>query len=233
MEISEEQFFDYIKCPAFYDMKYVKKIPCEENKTMQKLLNDVSNYFYTNLLNKKICTMAELKNKWDSICSANIDFIDSKKSIEGINYIVNFARWVSDKRIILVDFASQYKIHTEAITIVGMLNPIVAVPGRKLELIDSRFSNKEPNQLELDKKLKYTMDTLAFRNAYTKPIDAIKIINFKNNKEFTTNRTKNDYDRLMSTIENVGVGINHNVFYPRETSFCSSCEYRHYCKYWC
>ena len=232
MNINEEEFFDYIKCPAYYDMKYNKNIPATKPKTMQGLLNIVVNYFFTNLLNKKICTMNELKRKWDSICENNKDYINSKRNLEGINYLINFAKWAANNQIVLIDFASEYLVPIEGAVLIGNINPVIALPGRKCEIINARFSNKEPEQSSLDKQLKFTLDCYAFDKAYGQSVDAIKTIHFKNNKEFITNRTNNDYDRLVSTITGVANGIKAKAFYPRESTFCVSCEMKNYCKYW-
>lgn len=232
MDITENQLFDYITCPAYYDMKYVKRINAKKGPTMQRLLENVSNHFYTNLLNKKICSMDELKRKWDSVCNKNKDYINSKRNLEGINYIVNFARWASDNRIVLVDFQSDYTVNIDNIRVHGTIGPVAALPGRKCELIVNRFSNREPDQHDLDKRLKYTLDCYAFKEAYNHNIDAIRLVHFKNNKEFTSSRSQMDYDRLESTIKGAANGIRSEAFYPRESNFCSSCEMKSYCKYW-
>lgn len=232
MKISEQELFDYIECPALYDMKYKKRIPYSETKTMQSLLNVIVNYFYSNLLNKKVCTMDELKRKWDSVCITHKDFMNSKRNLEGINYIVNFARWTADNKIILLDFNSIYKVIVDDVEVNGSIGAISVLPDRKCELVINRFSNRELNQSDIDKKLKYTLDCYAFKMAYDYDITAIKVINHKNNSVLITQRTITDYDRLESTIRGVANGISSDSFYPRETVFCSQCCVKHICKYW-
>lgn len=232
MKITENQMFDYITCPAYYDMKYNKKINVQKSPTMQRLLDNVTSYFYSNLLNKRVCSMDELKRKWDSVCKNNEEHINSKRNLEGMNYIVNFARWVSENKIVLVDFESDYVIRIDDIEVYGTIGPVAALPGRKCELIVNRFSNREPDQYDLDKKLKYTLDCYAFKEAYNHNIDAIRLIHFKNKKEFTSVRNQTDYDRLEATIKGVANGIRSESFYPRESSFCSSCEMKHFCRFW-
>lgn len=232
MIFKEDQIFDYIKCPAYYDMAYNKKIPISDEVSMQILLNIVVDYFYSNLLNKKILTIDELKRKWDSICEKNKNYIDNKKNLEGINYIINFARWSANNKILLADFKSQYEINIASISIIGNINAIAILPGKKCELIINRFSNQAPEQSDIDKNLKYTIDCYAFKKNFNYDITAIKIIHHKNNSEYTTHRTINDYDRLEATIKGVSAGIMNNSFYPRENIFCKRCFYKEYCKYW-
>lgn len=232
MVITDEQLFDYITCPAYYDMKHNKRLGYQNVPTMQKLLDQVARHFYSNLLNKKICSMDELKRKWDSICDNNREFINSKKNIEGMNYIINFARWAAANQITIADFDSTYTVTVDDINIVGQIGPVSVLPGKKCELIVNRFSNREPEQYDIDRRLKYTLDCYAFKNAYNHDISAIKVIHFKNNKEFISHRTQMDYDRLISTIRGVANGISSEAYYPRESVFCNSCEMKPYCKYW-
>lgn len=232
MLITEEQLFDYITCPCYYDMKYNKGIPVSKEVTMQSLLDQVSRHFYSNLLNKKVCSMDELKRKWDSICEKNKEFINSKRNIEGMNYIINFARWASENKLILADFDSTYSIFLDGVEVQGTIGPISVLPGKRCELLSSRFSNREPNQSDIDKKLKFTLDCYAFKNAYDHDISAVKVVHFKNNKEFTTHRTQTDYDRLCSTVQGVAKGISAGAYYPRESVFCTTCPLKNYCKYW-
>ena len=232
MRLSEQQLFDYIMCPAYYDMKYNKRIGFKEEPTMQKLLDKVSKYFYSNLLDKKVCTMNELKHRWDIVCEQNKDYINSKRNLEGMNYIVNFARWAANNKLMLADFDSTYIIRVHNVEIEGTLGPVAVLPGRKCELIVNRFSNREPEQNAIDKQLKYTLDCYAFNEATGHQMDAVRVIHFKNNKEFTTMRSQIDYDRMKTTIDGVAKGIEAGAFYPRESVFCSTCPMKSYCRYW-
>lgn len=232
MDITDRQLFDYITCPAYYDMVYNKKIQTYEPKSMQKLLDKITRYFYSNLLNKKICTMDELKRKWDHICEQNKEYMTSKMNLDGMHYIINFARRAAEAQTVLVDFESDYIITIDDINIHGTIGPVAALPGKKCELIVDRFSSKLPEQSEIDRKLKYTLDCLAFKHAYDHDIAAVRVINYKNLKELTTYRTQTDYDRLTSTVRGVVNGIESGAFYPRESVFCSQCQMKLYCKYW-
>ena len=107
------------------------------------------------------------------------------------------------------------------------------LPNRKIELLIHRFSNKAPNQIELDKKLKYTIDSYVLKKLYNCEVAAIKVIHHKNNSEYITTRNNNDYDRLEISIKNIAKCIKDNLYYPRENVFCNTCYYKEYCKYWC
>lgn len=232
MLIKEQQLFDYIECPTYYDLKWRKSIPTEKQISMTSLLNKVTDYFYSNLMQRRVCSIDELKRKWDKVCEQNSNYITTKKNLEGINYIINFARWQADNKTILLDYKSNYSIEINDIELQGNIGVIAMLPGRKCELIVNRFSNKELNQSEADRKLKYTLDCYAFKRKYNYDISAIKIISHKNNSVITTQRTMNDYDRLIGTISGVANAINADGYYPRESVFCSYCNLRNYCVYW-
>ena len=233
MNIKEEELFNYINCPTFYDLAYNKHIPLKDNLSMQTLLDTVTHYFYSNLINGKVCTMDELKNKWDSICDKNKYYIDSKKNLEGINYIINFARFIVDYKPNIIDFEKYYEVDIDGIILNGNISVINMLPNRKIELLIHRFSNKAPNQIELDKKLKYTIDSYVLKKLYNCEVAAIKVIHHKNNSEYITTRNNNDYDRLEISIKNIAKCIKDNLYYPRENVFCNTCYYKEYCKYWC
>lgn len=232
MNITEKQLFNYIECPAMYDMKYNMKIPCSIEPLMNNLLDGITRYFFSNLLQGKVCSLDALKKKWDSICKANEECIDSKKNLEGFNYIYNFATWAYENKIALVDFDSTYTIYINDIELTLAMNPIIALGNNKFELLICRFSNKEPNQIDIDKRLKYTLDCYAFKKAYGKEISAIRVVHFKNKKEYTSYRTQTDFDRLETTIKNVANAIASDIYYPRENILCSSCNYKNYCNSW-
>ena len=232
MDLSEKELFEYINCPVYYDLAYNKHIPLKENISMQTLLDKVTHYFYSNLINGKVCSMDELKKKWDSICSKNKDYIDTKKNLEGINYIVNFARYIVDYKPNIVDFQRYYEINIDNILFSGNIDIINLLPNKKIELLSHRFNNKAPNQIELDKKIKYTIDAYVLKELYGLEVSAIKIIHHKNNTEYITTRSNTDFDRLSSCITNVAKAIENNIYYPKDNVFCTGCYYKEYCRYW-
>lgn len=234
MTINENELFDYIKCPCYYELKYIKKIRAEKNVSMSDLLDQIVRYYYTSLLQNKPYSMNDLKKKWDYICKKYSTIINQERNIKGIGFIVNFVRWMNENNIKLVDFNSTYSITFKDVEVIGTLGAVIAQPKRKCELIITRFSQKKPDQNMLDKKLKYTLDCYAFKEAYEHDINMIRIINFKNNLEYITQRTQTDFDRLEKTIIGVANGIKSKAFYPREESmYCSSCEMKQFCKFWC
>ena len=231
MDIKEEQIFEYIKCPVYFDLKNNKNIKITE-RSMQKYMNEIMNYFYSNLFQGKVCTINMLKNKWDKICEKNRDMISNKKNLEGLNYIINFVRWISDYQPNIIGYETFFETHFNNIRLTGSLGVVNKIDNKNYELIINRFGIRTPTQIEIDKNLKYTIDCYILNKEFSKCNIAIKLINHKNNTEFTSYRTNNDFDRLNTIVLNVAKAIDNKIYYPRENYYCSSCIYKDYCKYW-
>ena len=113
------------------------------------------------------------------------------------------------------------------------MHPIAVTKDNQLELLLVNFSGKTPNQLELDTKLKYTIDMLAWNRANKDmQIVGTRMHLVKQNKDLYTTRSINDYERLKSSINGIDKSIQYELYYPRETYMCNSCAYRNYCRAW-
>lgn len=224
--------FDYIFCPAKYHMKHVMGYQIGDPISLPKLLNRVAKYFYINLLNGKVCSMNELKMKWDSICKQYPDFLDAKKNLTGMGLIVNLYRWAADEKICVGDVDEKYKLYLGDTEFVGNIDVILVRPDKKIELMYTNFNDREPEQFDIETKLKYTLDSVAFKTMHNRPVDGIRIHCVKSIKDHLAYRTEADADRLRTTILNVARGIENNIFYPREAGTCANCTGKELCRYW-
>lgn len=233
MKLTEQQLFDYSYCPVKYFLKYKSKIVVPEELTINKLLTQVTKYFYNSVANGKLPSLKQMQNKLDSICETNKDLINSKKAVEMWAQIYNFYNWACDNKIAVIDTDTKYAITLGENIIEGTMNPIALTPNKDLEILIVNFSNKVPDQLEIDTKLKYTLDMLAFNTANKDmKVNATRIHLLKANKDIITTRGLNDFDRLNSTVNNIAKSIQNELYYPRETFMCTSCNYRNYCRAW-
>lgn len=232
--LSEKQLFDYIYCPAKYDMKYNKKIIIEDTFSINKILEKVSKFFYLYIMeNKKIPSFNIISNKFESLSKNYIDIISSKKYTDSLFQLKNFYNWACSNQIVVIDSDVKYMLKHNNILIEGIMNPIAINKDKNLEFLITNFSSRYADQLESDTKLKYSIDMLAFNKTNKdNKIYATKIHNIKNNKDIITTRNDNDYKRLLKTIENVSCGINSGCYYPRESHMCQNCSYRYYCRGW-
>lgn len=233
MRITEQQLFDYMFCPVKYYLKYKSKIVVQEEVTVNKLLTQITKFFYTSVANGKLPSLKQMQNKLDALCEANREIITPKKSIEMWAQVYNFYNWACDNKIAVIDTDTKYAITLGEHVVEGTMSPIAMTSNNRLELLIVNFSNRVPDQLEIDTKTKYTLDIMAFNNANSDmKIDATHIHLLKQNKDLYTTRNSNDYERLNSTVNNIAKSIQYELYYPKETHMCTSCNYRNYCRAW-
>lgn len=233
MRITEQQLFDYMFCPVKYYLKYKSKIVVQEEVTVNKLLTQITKYFYNTVANGKLPSLKQMQNKLDSLCEANKDIITPKKSIEMWGQVYNFYNWACDNKIAVIDTDTKYAITLGEHIVEGTMSPIAITPNQKLELLLINFSTRVPDQIEIDTKTKYTLDMMAFNKANSDmQIDAVRIHLLKQNRDLYTTRNINDYERLNSTVNNIAKSIQNELYYPKETHMCTSCNYRNYCRAW-
>lgn len=231
IKITEQQFFDFMFCPAYFEMKNVKKLGINESTTLKNLLSKVAKYFYLSILNGRIPTTNDLKKKWDSICASYQGQLDNKKILEGMGLIFKLYNWAHQTQPVVLDIDSRYSIQVDGVELTGNMGTILSAPNGQFELLITDFSNRLPDQSMIDMKLKYTLQAYSFEKTYQKPISGIRVHSVKYDRDFFTSRNVNDYKRLETAIKNVGLSIEQGLHYPRE-GMCSTCPAKGYCKYW-
>lgn len=232
MRLTEQQLFDYIACPAKYDIKYNKKINIQEPVSLNSILGQVVSYFYINFINGKLCTLNSLKQKLDSLCEPHKETIPAKKAVEGWGLIYNFYNWACNNKIAVLDTDVHYTLTHKDIIVEGVLNPIVVNSKEQLEFLLVNFSSRVPEQIDMDMRLKYSLDVLAMNTASKDKVQAIKLHHIKTDRDLYSYRTEPDFDRLKSTLEGVAAGIENKIFYPRESILCQTCTAKQYCRFW-
>ena len=232
MKLTDQQMFDYMNCPAYFDIKWGKGIAVEETVSTSKLLEKISKFFYLNLFNQRLLTTHELKKKWDSLCTQHADYMDQKKCIEGMGSILKFYQWAHGEQLIPIDVDTPFKVVVNGFEIGGQLGTILATAGEKYELIITDFSSKAIDTWLIDMKLAITLHAYAFHRMYNRGLDGIRVRSVKYAKDFYTTRNDDDFLRLEKTIDSVGRGITEGIYYPRESFMCLSCPAKQYCKGW-
>lgn len=234
INITEQQFFDYISCPAKYDMRYNKKINIADKFSINSLLKNATNYFYFYVTNNlKTPSLNMLTSKFESISKPYMDIISPKQYTDALFLLRNFYNWACSNKVAVIDSGVKYVFtHNETI-IEGIMNPIAINENKDLEFLIMNFSSRSADQLEVDTKLKYSLDMFSFNHANKdNKIVATKIHNVKSGKDLITTRNDNDYNRLLTAVDGVASGIKNNVYFPHESHMCQNCSYRNYCRGW-
>ena len=231
MLIDENNMFDYINCPAKYYIKYHTKINIKDEISLPFFLTQISNFFFSKLLNGSVPTYNDLKKRWDRICESNKAYLNDKKVLLGWGMIVKMAEWTEQNQLCVGDINTRYILNFDKYSIQGHI-PIISVTNdKKIELLYLYYGEHIPDKIDIDMKLKYTLDYMGFYSIYNTYPDIIKIHSVKYNQDYFTTRTKPDMVRLENTVKNISKCIENNLFYPRESTFCKSCASRQYCKY--
>lgn len=234
IKLTEKQLFDFIKCPVLYDSIHNKQLFIQDTISLTKLIEKVSSFFYMNLLNSKVVSIDTLKRKWDRVCESNN--IHSQKCLEGLDLINRLYKWAKYEELIILDLNVPYTFTLKYeddvnISFKGEISNIALGKDKKPYLLITDFSNKYPTQPLLDMKLKYTLDSYAFKKLYNKDI-GVKFHHVKSDRDYFTFRIEDDFNRLVRVIRNVALSIDNRLFYPRESVMCSSCEFLNFCKVW-
>lgn len=237
MVLSEQQLYDYIRCPVYYDMKYNRRIPLVEPVSMQMLLNKAGKFFYVNLMNGKVPRLSELKHKWDSICEKNTFFVDAKRNLDGISQLTKLLRWAAAQKILVADVDSPYRILYKTadsfVELTGRIDAIVHLAQNYFEILVTDYSSRLPDQTLLDMKLKHTLDCFAFQTVYApNALRGVRVHHVKTDRDFKLTRSATDFERLRTTVLRVAQSIHEKVFYPRESVLCSGCAAKDYCRVW-
>lgn len=234
INLTEQQFFDYIKCPALYDMKYNKRIVLQDELFLINNLKSSARFFFLYILTKlKAPSFNVLSNKFEGLCREDMDLIDNKKYVDSLLKLQNFYNWACDKRIAVFDLDTKYTLPCDNAIFEGIMNPVAINEKKQIEFLDLNFSSRGTNQLEADNKLKYSIDMLTFNTIHEdQKAYGIRIHDVKLNKDTLAFREMEDYDRAVAAINNVATGIINKVFYPRESHMCTSCAYKNFCRGW-
>lgn len=178
----------------------------------------------------------EIKQRWDKCCENNPELITPQKCLDGLGLLMKMYRWAEKVQLRIIDQQMPYSIGIPSkdggrIDFRGTIDTVAADTENNLYLLAMDYSKRYPEQSYLDMKLKFTLDSLALNTIYNKQV-GIKIHHVKNEKDFYTMRKEDDFVRARISIANTVFAIDNDIFYPRETNFCTSCDLLHFCRAW-
>lgn len=235
MQISEKDFLNYIKCPLYYKLEANGQNLKKE--TYNTLLHEVANTYINRLANRNLLGDFNqekfLKKNWDKVCMENQHLILPKQCIQGWGYLFRMIEYFNKPNMELLDTNITYLISPDGskYSISGTLNPIIKQGDFYTTIIIS-FSDKLPESYVLDMDLKHTIDAYALNQLIPNIQHCTTYHSFRSGAEKDTLRFNNNFKRLDNIIETVGVCIENNLIYPRNSFGCSSCNLRGLCDQW-
>lgn len=236
-ELTEEELFDFIRCPIRYDAIRNKRIITGQEDSMPRYLEKVAHWFFLQLMNGVVPATSKLKQKWDKLCEQHSDYITPQKNLEGVDKLMKLFRWAEDEQLVVgdTDIPYEYAIKDErgVVSFRGEIGTVAQALKRspKPFLLYLDFGNKYPDQAMLDMKLKYTLDSYAIAELSNKCL-GIKIHHVKSGNDFYTMRQAQDYERMKKVVANVARSIQQKLYYPRENVMCANCDMENFCRIW-
>ena len=233
--LTEEQLWSFANCPVQYDLAYNKKTIPKKPPMFGEYVQIVANAFFSNLMNGKILSRDEVKRKWDSVCNKN-PTIDARKCVEGIGKLISMYSWAERIQLRILDIAVPYVLlfqgkDNSLYEVAGQIPTLALTKENVPELLVIDWSDKHTNQVRTDMNLHYTLQCYAYHNKTKKNL-GIHVHNVKHNVEIYSYRGKFDYERLRTTVSNIGFSIKNGLYYPRENPMCVSCHAAGACKSW-
>lgn len=231
-----ENLKDYLTCPIYYSLK--RNIQVREKPSLKKMMGRAAKYFLTSLFNGTVLSEHSLKKHWDKLCSGNIDIMDPKKCIQGMDYLIKMYRWAEKNQIRVVDINTGYTLvfqeNDTVIEISGKMEAVLFLPNKRFELLIIDFGNSMPEQASLDMSIEITMAWFGFEKLYSDyKLSGVRIYHVKHDREYFTTRNKYDLARLKKILLNFHKNIMNDTWLPRESPLCiKTCEAIDMCRYY-
>ena len=231
MVLKEKELFEYIYCPLRYKL-LANGNTFDEQKSFKKLCYEAINSYYNAKSNGLKADANTLKRKWDSIASNNTSVLNPKKVLDGWGLLYRAYEYIDlyNVNFTAVNYSYNIEIPETGVCLSGVLDPFI-IRDNYVEIFITCFDKQMPERLDIDTKLKHTIDAYVIKKLYNKDV----VINYyvpAQGKTIQTLRSTNDFKKFESIVKNVGKAINANIIYPRETFMCSTCVARPMCKAW-
>ena len=231
MELKEKELFEYLKCSLRYEL--IKKgIDIGSERSYKKLASKTINQWLASKCNGMKADSITLKKKWDKVAQENTDILNPKKILEGWGLLYRTYEYVTLNRLNFTEVNLAYSIEIPGtkIKLTGQLPPMIDRENY-IELFIVSFDKAIPDRVTIDMMLKHTIDAYAIREMFNKDVVITYYVPAQG-KTMQTLRSVKDFTRLKSILTNVGICLENNIIYPRETFLCTSCIVRDLCKSW-
>lgn len=231
-----ENLKDYLTCPIYYSLKRNVQMP--ERPTLKKMTERAAKHFYKNLLNGHVLSEYSLKKHWDRLCTGNIEIMDPKKCIQGLDAVLKVYRWAERQELRICDIGTSYTLLFQekdtVIELKGKMEAISFLPNKRFEILITDFGNSLPEQAALDMSIQITASWFGFEKLYPDyKISGARIYNVKHDREFFTTRNKYDLARLKKVVLNFHKNVMNDTWLPRESPLCvKTCDAIDMCRYY-
>lgn len=233
LEITTEQFVDYVTCPNLFYLKYVNCIKPKTHISVKSILTSARDKMLYQILDGKYPDGNKAVNDFAKECQVNNFLSTNRGVLHGMRKLTVFHQWCIRNQLILADLGTEFELpFPKDNAILKGTFGIIRYVNQHLELLAVDFTDRDPDQALLDISLRYTLQSYAVKRLVPKyELEGIRILAVRQDRvnEFQTFRTPLDYERLEDTISMVIKAIRNEVYYPRETFECGRCPVKIYC----
>lgn len=233
LEITEEQFVDYVNCPNLFYLKYVSSIRPKTHVSVKSILLSARDKLLYQILDGKYPDANKYINEFVKECQDNNFLSTNRGVLNGMRKLTVFHQWCVKNQLLLADLGTEFELSfpKDNAILKGTFG-IIRYLNQHLELLGIDFTDRDPDQALLDISLRYTLQSYAVKRLVPKyELSGVRVLAVRQDRinEFQTFRTPLDYERLEDTISMVIKAIRNEVYYPRETFECARCPVKIYC----
>ena len=231
VELTVEQFLDYMKCPNNFYIRHIKNIRPHTKKDIYHILKDIREHLMYSVMNGRVSGFKKLEDMYDDLVVENSTKLDADMVSQGRSYIYKMYNWCKDNQLTIADIGTSFELpFPDGNVILKGKFDIIRYNNNQLELLVIDPLRKKPSENRIKTSLEYTIQAYAMKRLVKKyELSGIRIVYLKGSEEYVSYRTKADFLKLELTVKNVAEAIRQHIFYPREGWECDLCPSKIYC----
>lgn len=243
MEITVADLYDFKACPLRFKLSKIDKVVKEitSNDGIRESLQSVLNYYYFHLQDGVQVPLSDLKQKFSMIWEGNLDIYDiyipdnrqkRKKELEAIGMLNNFYMQQRHKPDHVLDSNRDFRVpFGDDFYVTGNL-PVIRDTPRGVELAIFKMGKHKYDEFWQKTDMGITLMAMAYQSMFKQEIQSIAVHTLRDGSTIFVNRKKQDYKRLIKTVNFVKNSIKRGELLPRETNACQSCPAKKLCMEW-
>jgi len=245
IEFDYDSLITFMRCPLRYKFEYVNKIDTEKEgikRFFSETIHETIKHFYKTLKDEGVkLTQKQLHNFWGNLWLEDVDTEKiiygnksekSKLTKKGYSYLNKFHRYNSSNSGTPIEVGLDYNInYMNKYKLSGNIE-LIRRTRVKLQIVNFSTSRYVPDEFRQKNDIRFTLNSYAFRQIFEKEEDETLYYHVRTNKKVPVYRGQNDYEKLLTIIDNVYKCIEEDLYYPRISYLCKQCKFHDFCTAW-
>lgn len=231
---SYSQLKDYEKCPRFYKLKYILKIPetPAHNASFGKSIHDTLNEYHQSMVNGKSISQEQLleiyKKRWVPVGYKSKEHENAMHQ-EGLELLEKYRQIDGQRDSTPEMLEKEFSVRLGTCQLVGRIDRIDRLPDGDYEVIDYKTGKSRP-QKEVDKDEQLTVYALACQEALGIKPRIFSLYFVKQGEKISTVRSEKQIEEIKSAVNHTVDNIRAGNFKPAKNERnCLQCEYKIIC----